>query len=429
MLSTFSQRQSDRNMPRANFNTGVTTLAGLNGQEYVGLSLLMIVSLPGMLSDVQLEKKFSRLLWMGMSLYQWHGMHAMRKLDLGVFQRNTRKYITLYNEVVEPQRLRNSPSVGNKFPKLHGLLHFPWQVDRYGSALNFYGAFLESHLKTFVKKPGKRTRRTYADFCKDLANRWSESQHIESILSDLQVDEDNLEDDSSPANNRQLRIEIGDRKLSKPHFTFLRLDGKWHTQVGRTCDDNVSHPQFVLPSEGVKALKSQLLDHAPDYVQKVQCHYELKVKNEANGHQIFRCNPSYRGREWFDWVMISFTYRRRDGSEYAESVPGRLYLWLSHGSQDSSEVNEIYALVRPLKQKKTPAYEYLPFLKADCFNDEWSVVHFDSIESVAYVLPAASGMHQTLQRLSPCGVIKENIDENTFFVSIPQMADWPKLGW
>ena len=103
VLSTFSQRQSDRNMPRANFNTGVTTLAGLNGQEYVGLSLLTIVALPGMLSDIQLEKKFSCLLWMGMSLYQWHTLHGMRKRDLDLFQKNTRKYITLYNEIIEPQ--------------------------------------------------------------------------------------------------------------------------------------------------------------------------------------------------------------------------------------------------------------------------------------------------------------------------------------
>ena len=82
--------------------------------------------------------------------------------------------------------------------------------------------------------------------------------------------------------------------------------------------------------------------------------------------------------------MVSFTYKRRDGSEYSESVPGKVYLWLSYKLPQNTESPEIYALVRPLKQKETPSYEYLPFLKANCFNDEWSGVHFDSIDSVAY---------------------------------------------
>eukprot|EP00957_Ditylum_brightwellii_P043954 3335239-Ditylum_brightwellii.AAC.1 len=43
--------QSDRVIPRSVFNCGVTSLAGIKGQEYIGLSLLTIICLPGCLSN------------------------------------------------------------------------------------------------------------------------------------------------------------------------------------------------------------------------------------------------------------------------------------------------------------------------------------------------------------------------------------------
>eukprot|EP00978_Attheya_sp_CCMP212_P019041 scaffold52875_cov65-Attheya_sp.AAC.1 len=64
-----SKQQSDRDMPRASFNKGVSQLSGIQGQEYVGLSLLTIAALPGMLlKNITLEKQFMKLLWKGVSL-------------------------------------------------------------------------------------------------------------------------------------------------------------------------------------------------------------------------------------------------------------------------------------------------------------------------------------------------------------------------
>ena len=75
ILSKNSMRQSDRNMSRFGFNNGVTTLAGIQGQEYFGLSLLTTIALPGLLHGVQnsysLESKFSSHLWKGISVYRW----------------------------------------------------------------------------------------------------------------------------------------------------------------------------------------------------------------------------------------------------------------------------------------------------------------------------------------------------------------------
>ena len=91
-------------------------------------------------------------------------------------------YLDLFDELVGPQRKKISPSVGNKFPKRHGALKLVPSILEYGSAQNINGLFLESHLKTFVKRPAKRTRKTHQDFSLDLSNRWSEHCHIDRSI-------------------------------------------------------------------------------------------------------------------------------------------------------------------------------------------------------------------------------------------------------
>ena len=67
-LSEASKRQSDRSRPHAVFNTKVTTLSGIQGQEYIGLSILSICAIPGILNDSRVAKRFIKLLWLGVSL-------------------------------------------------------------------------------------------------------------------------------------------------------------------------------------------------------------------------------------------------------------------------------------------------------------------------------------------------------------------------
>ena len=82
IMSSCRQCQSDRMMPRSIFNTGVTTLSGIQGQEQVGLSLLTIVCLPGMLGELALEKKFMNLLWLGLRVYAMLSQDVFPRRDL-----------------------------------------------------------------------------------------------------------------------------------------------------------------------------------------------------------------------------------------------------------------------------------------------------------------------------------------------------------
>eukprot|EP00978_Attheya_sp_CCMP212_P033007 scaffold131379_cov61-Attheya_sp.AAC.1 len=96
------------------------------------------------------------------------------------------------SSVCGDQRYYESPTVGCKIPRLHGLLHFPLQMEDHGSAENFNGSYLESMLKEFIKRPGKQTRRTHANFALDLINRWSEYSCINYYMST--VDKSELDD-------------------------------------------------------------------------------------------------------------------------------------------------------------------------------------------------------------------------------------------
>eukprot|EP00978_Attheya_sp_CCMP212_P034645 scaffold146218_cov34-Attheya_sp.AAC.1 len=148
-LSMHSKGQSDRDMPRAVFNKGVTQLSGIKGQEYVGLSILTIAALPGMLKDITVEKQFMKLLWKGISLCSILCRDEVPKDEIvtGSLKNKIRNYNELFVKVCGDQRYYESPTVGCKIPKLHGLLHFPLQMEDHGSAENFNSSYLESMLK------------------------------------------------------------------------------------------------------------------------------------------------------------------------------------------------------------------------------------------------------------------------------------------
>lgn len=194
ILSQASKRQSERISLRTAFNAGVTSrLKGFSGQEYIGLSLLSIVALPGMIDNSFMEKIFAKLLWRGISIYECLTRDSVPKDEIRTLSLENKicKYLEMFVNVCGPQRNLVSPTVGCKFQKNHGMTHFPSQIQKYGSAENFNGAYLESHLKIFVKRPSKRTRHTHADFSHDLTIRWAEYASIEQYISSLYGSLDN----------------------------------------------------------------------------------------------------------------------------------------------------------------------------------------------------------------------------------------------
>ena len=163
-LSKQYNKQSDTNLPRAIFNTDVTELSNFSAQEYIGLSILAIIALPGCIqiddnkSREKIESDFSDLLWKGVSIYYGVQQYEISKMAINELDTKIRCYLEMYNKVCGEQRKLRSPSVGLKLRKNHSLLHIVPSIKEFGSSHNFFGGYLELMLKTFVKMPGKRTR-------------------------------------------------------------------------------------------------------------------------------------------------------------------------------------------------------------------------------------------------------------------------------
>ena len=442
ILSMHSKRQSDRDMPRAVFNKGVTTLGGIQGQEYVGLSILTIAALPGMLKDITQERLFMKLLWKGISLCFILCRDKVPKEDIesSRLMNKIRNYNDLFVQVCENQRYYESPNVVCKIPKLHGLLHFPSQIEDHGSAENFNGSYLESMLKDFIKRPGKRTRRTHTDFAKDLMNRWSEFSSISDYMST--VDKSALDDavllmhttnNSQPIPRASIlgNVAVVDEpdtryKMIRNAFSFQKLGNTWHTVCGTSTTMDVLHPDCQLLPTQLVALKSFLTTDMDQLnVTHVDCFYEMRLKDEQSS-QIFRCNPSYRKQPWFDFIYVDYT----NASNVVSSCASLLLLWLTFEHPISNET-QLYALTHSLTSQNTPSWTFLPAWKGDRLYDHAKVVNYEtSISGVAYVLPGIDPfLVNPNERSTTRRLILKNVLDNKYFLVIPQRHDWATIGW
>ena len=161
----------------------------------------------------------------------------------------------------------------------------------------------------------------------------------------------------------------------------------------------------------------------------MKCHYELRTKNNVPGipKDIFCCNPKYRGKSWFDWMMV--TYSRAGSGDVLNAfvTPARIFLWMAYKINVYAPI-DIVALIRALNSYDTPQYSMMKAWNVDKYHSNYSVVNFFSVKSVAYVLPAACS-EESLERLAPGGIICDHEDMNEYFVSIPSQSEWLYIGW
>ena len=434
-LSLCSKRQSDRLMPRSVFNSGVTTLSGIEAQEYAGLSLLTIIALPGMLNDITLERKYMKLLWMGLSINYLMCRDEVPKSDGPHTLMKIRRYLHLFKEIVGPQRDIYS-AVGLQFPKFHGPLHFVSQSEMFGSARNYDGTYLESALKTFIKMPGRRTRKTHNEFHGDIINRWSEYQTVCHFMENLDIEGCESVSSSSGSERHQSVISKNHpndkMSLSRSAFSYIR-DGSrrniWYTYYNSNRHSEIFHPKYKWPDSYSVVVRS-FLKEIKD-ADQVFCHYECRVPTSnvrRNNRDIFRCSPNYRGNEWFDWCMVQYEMGvENQGGVRVYSVPSRVMLWLSYETQLSGD-REVYALVHTFDKYETPRYRDMPAFRGDVLHDKPFIVHFDKIKGVAYVLPGIPPT-ATVERLAADTVLCDDDSRNNYYISIPEQVQWGELGW
>jgi hypothetical protein len=175
-----------------------------------------------------------------------------------------------------------------------------------------------------------------------------------------------------------------------------------------------------------KALKKFLTEEMDQInITHVDCYYEMKTTIDGLP-QIFRCNPCYRGKSWFDFISVDYSNAANNTSTCASM----LLLWLTFDDPQTGK-KKIYALTHPLSNQVTPQWMHLPAWKGDRLWSKAIVVNYDtSVSGTAFVLPGIDPFLTNPADKSEKGkLIMKNMLENKYFVVLPQRYDWGNIGW
>ena len=142
-INSHLERQSDPNIPRLLYRSGLTALSKMSGQEIPGLCLLTIFSMGGMLGpeNTDLEKDFTLLLWLGISINDSLFLPQYTETCVMTLKERINRFMSVTKTLVGPQREMPS-QIGLRMAKFHGMKHYPHLIRKFGSPLNFFSGFL-----------------------------------------------------------------------------------------------------------------------------------------------------------------------------------------------------------------------------------------------------------------------------------------------
>ena len=140
-VNGFLDHQSDCSIPSLLYQAGLTAVTKMQGQDFPGLCLLIILYMGGMmgLQFVELERDLTLLLWLGISmndnLSQKQGVHCWLSY-LSILSERTVwfRFLIVTKALIGDQR-EYSLSAGLQLVKFHALLHYVDQIKKFGSPL------------------------------------------------------------------------------------------------------------------------------------------------------------------------------------------------------------------------------------------------------------------------------------------------------
>ena len=448
VMSFHISRQSDRSMPKARFQSGVTTLSFLNAQEYPGLVMLTMVCLEGMLNNLPLEKKFVKLCWWTLLLnYKFH-KSSLTDNEVETMLNELRVYLGLYKDLLQDQREMVS-AIGLKIPKFHGLLHFHDQIQRYGSAQNFFGCYLESMLKVMIKRPSQRTRKQKRTFNEDLTSRWEEIRCLEMAGRELGINVYDFSDENNGLNSvavesvethsslityvsQDPHSNIYSCRLSRCIYKLLynENDNCWELKNGQSLSRNLSFPLHAS-EESDNSLQLAKEHCMVVGVKSCSIHFSanLSFVNGTSEKTCFlRCNPMFRGHDWYDWVLVKF----ESENGRLHTVPSRILMLFSYDlvveNEDMalSTKLKVCAVVHPFKEYEMTPYHMLNDLRSGQLNNIRYVVEIDDVQDVALVLPVVPP-RRPYDNFVGGRYIKKEIIQNECFLYVPPQSQWDQF--
>jgi hypothetical protein len=343
-LGFLLQQQSDRDLPRTYFPSGVTNLTKINAHEQEGTLLLFLLLLcsglgsywfndkdkdqTNMNANLGLlgDERTANWIWVfeGLMYYEEFQKDDHTKAEVDHFEVYIGPFLDRYGRVVDRQKGQKLNIVKYHLPR-----HQPEDIRRYGCARNVDSSVGESNHKTNVKGPAQRTQRR-----SHLLDQQSATRYVENLC----IDAAHL---PSPPKATSTTPALG--CLSKPH-NVVRSTGIYLCNTTKASADKEVHwPEVALQKDLGVVLKRILgsLDPARGFVT-------LHKTYRDQAGVLYRADPSWtlsKGNVtakhgWHDWAYAGDNPIDENYAEdNARQTPCHLMCFISVGGVGEEAVD------------------------------------------------------------------------------------------
>jgi hypothetical protein len=307
-----SRRQSERDFPRPSNRNGIMDGTKMGGSERRGNLFMFIVALKTThgkaLFDAHCKKhglskrKIIKTVSLLLACEKWcHSNHLRSEVDSADDAFVGLKEMLLSNF---PRRKILGDGRGNawKLPKFHAVSKFTRYMRHFGSATNFNGGPGETNHKKIVKKTAQNTQRVASSFTRQIAIRNYETIKIELAYStirdevgDFDMEQDDMNDDVE-TNGRYTVV------FDAPQNPRLPANRVFHLKWDDARKNKLNH-------HGNAEMMTKISRHMSDsgFRGKFEIRgYTCAKLNHDDEAMLFRCAPTFRGMEWYDFCMVNY---------------------------------------------------------------------------------------------------------------------------
>ena len=382
-------RNSERDYPRSAGRNGLMNPSKVTGSERRGnLLRLLCLSHTDAIKSKLTEKlreqsismnKFQKCLKLYLSMEEWfHGTNL--KVQVLASRSLISDTIKLMMSVFPRESGR-----GWCVPKVHGLTKFSTNMQRFGSATNFFGGVGESNHKRFVKDTGNNTQQRAGNFTSQIAQRY-----YERMVCDV----------ANQAIVRKHELEYNTPTDSC--ISYPLLEGKY------TLTLNINGNEFTNPiiSNG-RSISVKFVEAMVRFIRENDSRsnqYKINgftcCKLRLDGREeIFRATCSYgNDGEWYDWCLIHW-------NGYDESYPARILGFFEFSQQNETSM---MAVVQSSPESSPMSMERM----GQDFISKFIMP--DDLDECTYAVPLESIVH-------PLCVFKNYGGQNReYFCTLPQ---------
>jgi hypothetical protein len=343
-----------------------------------------------------------------------------------------------------------SQGMGWKLTKFHQLLHFPHNISRHGSALNFDGGRPEYYGKYFCKDHTTRTQRRQISLGKQTAQRYFEASCIleaERVLVQgnmstykdknsyqyLPIDVDEASTADSPSfKNDESKLSSKLCRLSINPHDQRNLIFEWSNKKYSMVDGYQYEP-VIYRSAAKRIWYSRNGGRLDMENGSLQCYTECLLPDGSTA----RAHPLYNSeRAWNDWVMVKW-------DDYEQPLPAQVLMLFTITSgvienfnivgdtrvpHDSTflEVGKSYAMVKTVTGNEfnfRTQHENRKFhMKSNIavrytLENNFRLIEVDAMESIALVIRDNVG----------CLGAEDEADEDETIITFHDRSLWKDL--